>query len=162
MSCRKKDFSQSNKLLGLKDIAVISDKYCIEFKSPSVDEFSNLRNKIGWDQVDFDVAKNSLDNSLFHVTIRDKSKVIGMGRVVGDGSMYFYIQDVVVDPTYQNTGIGSALMEQIEQYLSIAAKKGSTIGLLAAKGKEAFYARYGYTQRPNNSLGNGMCKFVQN
>jgi len=83
-----------------------------------------------------------------------------MGRIVGDGAMYFYIQDVVVDPDYQNLGIGSALMKNIENYLFIEAKKGSTIGLLAAKGKEDFYTRYGYTNRPNELLGNGMCKFI--
>ena len=83
-----------------------------------------------------------------------------MGRVVGDGAMYFYIQDVIVDPYYQQVGIGSVVMEYIEHYLSVSAKKGSTIGLLAAKEKEAFYAKYGYIKRPNDSLGNGMCRFI--
>jgi ribosomal protein S18 acetylase RimI-like enzyme len=135
-------------------------KYHILFESPSVEDFIALRHKIGWGETDFEMAKNSLANSLFHVVIRDQSSIIGMGRVVGDGSMYFYVQDVVVDPDYQKQGIGHALMLEIERYLSDAAKKGSTIGLLAAKGKESFYSRYGYTLRPNDSLGNGMCKFI--
>ena len=142
------------------EIVVNSDKYSIQLESPSINEFLNLRNKIGWGELDFNLAKTSLNNSLFHVIVRDKSQLIGMGRIVGDGAMYFYIQDVIVDPSYQNSGVGSALMEQIESYLSVAAKKGSTIGLLAAKGKEAFFTRYSYILRPNNSLGNGMCKFV--
>ena len=137
-----------------------ADKYSIKLESPSIEEFLNLRNKIGWGELDFNMAKTSLENSLFHVIIRDQSQLIGMGRVVGDGAMYFYIQDVIVDPSYQNSGVGAILMRQIESYLSVAAKKGSTIGLLAAKGKEAFYTRYGYILRPSNSLGNGMCKFV--
>jgi ribosomal protein S18 acetylase RimI-like enzyme len=83
-----------------------------------------------------------------------------MGRIVGDGAMYFYIQDVIVDPSYQGTGVGSILMDQIENYLSVAAQKGSTVGLLAAKGKEDFYIRYDYMLRPSNTLGSGMCKFV--
>jgi GNAT superfamily N-acetyltransferase len=83
-----------------------------------------------------------------------------MGRIVGDGAMYFYIQDVIVDPSYQGTGVGSILMDHIEHYLSIAAQKGSTVGLLAAKGKEDFYIRYDYMLRPSNTLGSGMCKFV--
>jgi len=136
------------------------NNYIIKLESPSPEEFSMLRNKIGWGEVDINLAKVSLDNSLFHVTIRDKSQLIGMGRVVGDGAMYFYIQDVVVDPNYQNMGIGSALMIKIESFLLISARKGSTIGLLAAKGKEAFYVKYGYTQRTNDFLGNGMCRFV--
>ncbi len=83
-----------------------------------------------------------------------------MGRVVGDGVMYLYIQDVAVDPDYQGLGIGDVIMTAIENYLSINVIKGATIGLLAAQGKEAFYARYGYIERPNTSLGHGMCKFV--
>jgi len=135
-------------------------EYITTLESPSVEEFSILRTKIGWGVIDFEMTRNSLANSLFHVVIRDQSKLIGMGRVVGDGSMYFYIQDVVVDPDYQKQGIGNILMVQIEAYLLEAAKKGSTIGLLAAKGKESFYTRFGYTLRPSDSLGNGMCKFV--
>ena len=106
------------------------------------------------------MAENSLDHSLFHVVIRDQSKLIGMGRIIGDGFMYFYVQDLVVDPDYQKQGIGNALMAQIENYLFASAKRGSTIGLLAAKGKEGFYTRFGYMTRPNDSLGNGMCKFA--
>lgn len=136
------------------------DKYDISFESPSALEFSNLRNKIGWGETDVNMAKVSLENSLFHVVIRDQSKLIGMGRVVGDGAMYFYVQDVVVDPDYQKQGIGNVLMVQIEEYLSSATNKGSTVGLLAAKGKEGFYTRFGYVLRPSDSLGNGMCKFI--
>jgi ribosomal protein S18 acetylase RimI-like enzyme len=137
------------------------DKYNLKLESPSAEEFLTLRKKIGWEGVDLDVAKSSLNNTLFHVVIRHQSQLIGMGRVVGDGAMYFYIQDVVVDPEYQNLGIGSALMEQIENYLASATANGATIGLLAAKGKENFYKRYDYIQRPSNSLGHGMCRFVK-
>jgi len=142
------------------EIAVDFDKYSVKLESPSIEEFLNLRDQIGWGELDFNLAKTSLNNSLFHVIVRDKSQLIGMGRIVGDGAMYFYIQDVIVVPSYQNSGVGSVLMDQIEKYLSVAAKKGSTIGLLAAKGKEAFYTRYGYMLRPSDSLGNGMCRFV--
>ena len=83
-----------------------------------------------------------------------------MGRVVGDGAMYFYIQDVIVTPTHQGQGLGHQIMLNIEEYLQSAAAQGATVGLLAAKGKEPFYQRYGYVSRPNTLLGNGMCKFV--
>ena len=45
-------------------------------------------------------------------------------------------------------------------YLSKTAKKGSTIGLLAAKGKEGFYQRFKYIERSGEPLGKGMCKFI--
>jgi len=138
----------------------LTDDFQVKLVSPTVGEFLALREKVGWQGIAIDSAESSLINSLFHVVIYHDTKLVGMGRVVGDGVMYFYIQDVVVDPAYQNVGLGAALMEKIESYLSTAATKGATIGLLAAKGKEAFYARYGYVERPNTSLGHGMCKFV--
>jgi len=106
------------------------------------------------------MANASLENSLFHVVVHHDSQLIAMGRVVGDGAMYFYIQDVIVEPKHQNNGIGHLLMHHIEDYLAIAAQPGATIGLMAAKGKEGFYQRYSYVIRPNNTLGHGMCKFV--
>lgn len=139
---------------------VLAEKFCLKLDSPSVEDFLTLRTKVGWGDLDVNIAEKSLKNSLFHVIIRNDGQLVGMGRVVGDGAMYFYIQDVVVDPSYQKQGIGAALMAKIEDYLSNATNQGSTIGLLAAQGKEAFYSRYGYTLRPNSSLGHGMCKFI--
>ena len=51
-------------------------------------------------------------------------------------------------------------MLNIEQYLQTAANKGGTIGLMAAQGKTGFYLRYGYIERPNATLGPGMCRFI--
>ena len=121
---------------------------------------SELRAKVGWDDTNLNMAQCSLDNSLFHVTARVSSKCIGMGRVIGDGVMFFYVQDLVVHPDFQQQGIGDALMLEIEKYLNVAAKKGSTIALLSAQGKEGFYSRYGYLERSGEPLGKGMCKFV--
>ena len=132
----------------------------IKLESPTAQEFLTLRKKVGWHSISINEAETSLHNSLFHVSIYIDTQLVGMGRVIGDGVMYFYIQDVVVDPIYQGVGIGVAIMENIERYLGNAANEGSTIGLLAAKGKEAFYAQYGYIERPNTSLGHGMCKFI--
>ncbi|WDD99923.1 GNAT family N-acetyltransferase [Thalassomonas actiniarum] len=128
--------------------------------SPSVAEFAGLREKIGWGQTDKAMAATSLANSLFHVLLRDQDKLIAMGRVIGDGAMFFYIQDVIVDPDYQQQGLGHIIMKQIESYLLTAAKTGATVGLLAARGKEGFYRRYGYRDRCGETLGLGMCKFV--
>ena len=139
---------------------MLAAKFCLTLETPSVEDFLILRSKVGWGDLEANLAEKSLNNSLFHVIIRHDEQLVGMGRVVGDGAMYFYIQDVVVDPSYQKQGIGSALMDKIEGYLSDATSEGSTIGLLAAQGKEAFYSRYDYTQRPNSSLGHGMCKFI--
>lgn len=132
----------------------------VDFTAPKVEDFLSLREKIGWQNVSAKDAKASLDNSLFHVAVYFEEQLVGMGRIVGDGVMYFYIQDVVVTPKAHGLGIGTLLMKQIEDYIAKNAKQGATIGLLSAKGKEGFYRRFGYTNRPNETLGHGMCKFI--
>ncbi|WP_281555972.1 GNAT family N-acetyltransferase [Thalassomonas sp. RHCl1] len=137
-----------------------TENFTISHLSPSVAEFAALREKIGWGKTDEKMAEISLANSLFHVTLREQDRLIAMGRVIGDGAMFFYIQDVIVAPGYQQRGLGHIVMQQIEDYLLSAAATGATIGLLAAKGKEGFYRRYGYRDRCGETLGLGMCKFV--
>jgi ribosomal protein S18 acetylase RimI-like enzyme len=132
----------------------------IENYQPALEEFITLRSKVGWGETPKQLAKVALDNSLFHVVARNDNRLIGMARIVGDGALFFYIQDLVVDPDYQNNGIGNLLMQNLESYLSKAALKGATIGLLSALGKEDFYSRYGYKERTGSPLGFGMCKFV--
>lgn len=138
----------------------LPENFEIKFSGPCVDDFVTLRRKVGWHSSDKETVQISLTNSLFHVAIYSDIQLIAMGRIIGDGAMYFYIQDVVVDPDYQGMGLGAVVMESIEEHLSKTAKKGATIGLLSAKGKEEFYARYAYLQRPSSSLGSGMCKFI--
>ena len=138
---------------------MISDCEILE-KAPSTDQFLKLRERVAWGAISEELADNSLSNSLYHVSIYQQGALIGMGRVVGDGYLYFYIQDVVVHPEYQGHGLGALLMKKIEDYLSTAAVAGSTVGLFAVRGKEAFYEKFGYQIRSGNPMGLGMCRFT--
>lgn len=127
---------------------------------PKLDEFIALRANVGWGDTPACLGQSALNNSLFHVIARRNEELVGMARIVGDGAIFFYIQDLIVSPEYQHKGIGDLLMQSIECYLSKAATSGSTVGLFSAAGKEAFYARYGYKMRNGAPLGFGMCKFI--
>ncbi len=139
---------------------VKKEHYQVFHQPPTVTEFCALRKQAGWGETCPEMARQSLQNSLYSVCIRQSQKLLAMGRVVGDGAMYFYIQDVIVDPVYQGQGLGHEIMLNIEQYLQTAANKGATIGLMAAQGKTGFYLRYGYIERPSATLGPGMCRFI--
>lgn len=82
-----------------------------------------------------------------------------MARVIGDGGLVYYIQDVIVLPEYQGKGIGAQLMEAVMAYLRAHAQHKTIVGLMSAGGKEDFYRRYGFTLRPNEKLGAGMTIF---
>ncbi|PNH90590.1 GNAT family N-acetyltransferase [Vibrio diazotrophicus] len=132
----------------------------ILLEAPSAEEFITLRETANWKSPSLVHVTQSIQNSLFHVTIRTGKDLIAMARIVGDGVMYFYIQDVVVSPNHRQKGLGSILMQEIERYLEQNAPSNATVGLLAATGKESFYERYGYVIRPTEALGHGMCKFT--
>lgn len=72
---------------------------------------------------------------------------------MGDGGIYFYVQDVIVHPDHQGKGVGRSIMNAIMHYLRSMAEEGSYIGLMAAKNVEGFYELYGFRRRPGNRPG---------
>ncbi len=87
-------------------------------KTPTLDEYKYLCSVVGLDNhINFNVAEISLENSIFAVTVKSSDKVIGMGRIVGDGAIYFYIQDVIVHPSYRGMDIGKKIMNTLVKYL---------------------------------------------
>ena len=80
-------------------------------------------------------------------------KLIGLGRIVGDGSIYFYIQDIIVVPEYQGQGLGKVIMKELMQYLKDNANHNSLIGLMAAEGVEKFYHKFGFITRSTSKPG---------
>lgn len=140
------------------------DKYrmdvSIDFESPSVKEFNSLREAVGWRLMSEKATQRSLYGSLFCCCVREQQKMVGFGRIIGDGAMYFYLQDVMIHPDHQGKGVGSSVMQHLEAWLADHLAPGGTAALLAATGKEGFYKRYGYQVRPDKDTGAGMSKFV--
>ena len=126
---------------------------------PNPTDYNYLRESVGWRTHPEDVIAESLPLSLYCICAVDNQQVIGMGRILGDNGLAFYIQDVIVLPEYQGRGIGGQLMDRLMAYIRLHAKKNAFIGLMAAVGKESFYERYGFTTRPNQDLGAGMTMY---
>lgn len=75
-----------------------------------------------------------------------------MGRIVGDGHVYFYVQDVIVVPEYQQAGLGKSIVERLMQFLDRAApaKSGAFLGLMTEPHLTRFYDRFGFETYPVN------------
>lgn len=131
-------------------------KYRVEIRKLETSEYQSLRKTAGWHIIDFNVSEKALEKDLYSLCVYDGDTIIGMGRIVGDGAIYFYIQDVVVIPEYQGKGVGKMIMDNIETYLHNNANHNSFVGLMAAEGVTKFYHQFGYTKRPEN--GPGMYK----
>jgi GNAT superfamily N-acetyltransferase len=106
--------------------------------------------------------KTGLINSAFIVAAKDGESTVGMARIVSDGGYVYFIVDVLVLPEYQRKGIGKSMMEKVMEYIRSNLHEGYCIqvDLLAAKGKENFYKKFGFIERPNDSYGCGMTQRI--
>ena len=123
---------------------------------PSVQEYLTLRRAINWRIVDDEASKKGLQGSLYCVCAELNDELIGMARVIGDSGLYFYIQDVIVLPRYQKMRIGILLMKKIMSFLEENISPQTVVGLMASKGKESFYEKFGFIKRPSERRGHGM------
>jgi ribosomal protein S18 acetylase RimI-like enzyme len=128
-------------------------------KLPTAQEYNWLRDLVGWRIYQEDVIEKALPNTLYCVCAYWGEKLVGMARIIGDGGMVYYIQDVIVIPEYQRRGIGTQMMDAIMGYIRLHASQNSIIGLMSAVGKEAFYEKYGFMVRPTEKYGAGMTIF---
>lgn len=124
-------------------------KYEIETRLPTLAEYRELCESVGWgDALNFDVAASALKNSVTGLIVRlETGQVIAMGRVVGDGAIYFYIQDIVVAPDYQKQGVGTAVLSGLFDYLIENAPSKSFIGLFSTPYAVEFYRRFTLEKR---------------
>ena len=123
---------------------------------PTTQEYNNLRKAVGWRTHREDAIEKGMPNTLYCICAYVDDELVGMARVVGDGGLAYYIQDVIVIPACQRQGMGTQIMDRIMLYLRDAIEQKATIGLQAAPGKEAFYEKYGFARLPNDKRGAGM------
>ena len=130
----------------------------------SVAEYMNLRRSVGWPSLTERQAELALENCIYMISAYDDNgKLIGMGRIVGDGAVICYIQDLIVLPEYHGRGVGSALMKHLKNYVISLSADGERmmLALMCAKGRESFYEKHGFTPRPTEGLGPGMILYLE-
>ncbi|VFM97556.1 MAG: Acetyltransferase (GNAT) domain-containing protein [Candidatus Kentron sp. G] len=122
-------------------------------KLPTPYEYNRLRKSVGWHCIDNERAETALNSSLFSVCAIGEERLAGLGRVTGDGAVYFYVQDIIVLPEFQGSGTGRKIMERVMGYLdeSAPAGSGAFIGLMTAPGTSGFYHGYGFRPLPDDS-----------
>ncbi len=132
-------------------------------ETPTVDVYLELRKKVGWKDLTRKQAEMALSNSLAVFVAYDNDKPIGMGRLVGDGAVICYIQDLIVVPQSQSQGVGSVLIDKIIEYVKEISQDGTEmmLALMCAKGREVFYHKHGFISRPTDSLGPGMIRYIK-
>lgn len=138
-------------------------KICYVENQLTPNEFNALRASAGMLPKPLPQVQKALENDLFSIAAFHEGTIVGMARLVGDGSLYWYVQDVAVLPPYQGQGIGKKWMLRLMEYVKTQSPPGTvtTVGLMAAKGKEGFYTGLGFHSRPNEKEDPGMMMLVE-
>ena len=122
------------------------------------EQFCDLQEAVGFGRPNVNQIELALKNCIYLVSAQVDDKIVGMGRLVGDGARIVYIQDIFIQPEFQNKGIGRAIMNNLLEHINKIALPGTTItiGLMSARDKESFYEKFGFWSRPNEKEGAGM------
>ena len=83
-----------------------------EFKA---DEILQLYAQVGWTAYteDLPALECGYKNSLLVLAAYENGELLGIVRVVGDGTTIVFVQDILVRPQFQRRGIGSALLQAV-------------------------------------------------
>ncbi|MEM9647182.1 MAG: GNAT family N-acetyltransferase [Bacteroidota bacterium] len=133
----------------------------VELRPLTLEDYQMLRATTDWVDLEDDKVSSALERDLFSVCFHVDAEAVGMGRVVGDGAIYFYIQDVIVHPKCQGIGIGKLIMEKIMAFLQHSISGYAFIGLMAAEGVGGFYHQFGFRERSLDALGMYMVMNVE-
>lgn len=124
----------------------------------TVQQFCDLQESVGFGRPNENQMEIALKNSLYRISIEEDKKIIGMGRIIGDGARVFYLQDIFINSDYQRRGIGTVIVKKLLSHIENIAVRDCDIMIciMASKGKEDFYKKFNFRVRPNEHEGSGM------
>ena len=128
------------------------------------EEYMEMRRLVGWSEFPLEQAKEGIAHSAYIACFRKEGRPIALARVIWDHGYVVYIADVIVVPEYQGSGLGRELMNRVIAFIRGTVLKPGyrvMVSLQAAKGKEAFYERFGFIRRPNDDTGCGMHQWME-
>jgi GNAT superfamily N-acetyltransferase len=127
--------------------------YSLHHHIPSSAVYRHLRVSAGLSDKSESAAATGLAGSLFAVMVRLDDEPVGMGRVIGDGGLFFQVVDIAVLPAHQGQGLGKAIMQAIASWLETHVPASGYVSLIADGQAQQLYARYGFALTAPQSVG---------
>jgi len=128
--------------------------YRLVERVPSVEDYNRVRSVAGLGRRDPAAANVGLPNTLFGVCVESDGRVVGIGRIIGDGGLFFQVVDVAILPEHQAEGLGARVMDALMSWLRDNAPTDAYVQLIAEEGAVRFYEGYGF--RVRTPEGSGM------
>jgi GNAT superfamily N-acetyltransferase len=111
---------------------------------PTVAEFSAITAAVGFKPHAEEAIAIGLANSWCAVCALSDGVVVGVGRIVGDGALHFYLTGIMIVPEFQRQGIGTRIVEVLLDRVKEIPYANTLVEALPLPGLESFYARFGF------------------
>lgn len=122
-------------------------------RTPTVEEFCELRAKNGLTPKSAEAAARGLPNTIYAVVVEHEGRAIGMGRVIGDGGTAFQLTDIAVMGEYRGKGLGKQIVKALVDWLEANAPKSAYVSLIADGPAKDLYAQFGFKETAPVSVG---------
>ncbi|WP_263383008.1 GNAT family N-acetyltransferase [Granulicella arctica] len=132
---------------------MLDKEYDLVIGTPSAKEYRQLRVAAGLSPRSADAAEAGLPNTIFGVVIHCRGRLVGMGRVVGDGGLSFQLVDIAVEPEHQRRGLGKTIVRSLVDYVRKSASTGAHVSLLADGDAKHLYEKFGFVPTAPASVG---------
>lgn len=127
--------------------------YTFHPETPSEVDYLRLRIAAGLTPKTAEGAAAGLPNTQFAVVARQGDQAVGMGRLVGDGGLFYQVVDMAVMPEHQGRGIGKAIMKRLIDHIDAHAPAGAYVSLIADGEANRLYAQFGFEPTAPRSIG---------
>ncbi len=125
------------------NVSASRESVVYEDRLPTAAEFHELFEAVGWPSYEPEAVPIALAGSLLGVVAHVDGEVAAMGRVVGDGGKFFYVQDVVVRPKYQGHGVGRETVTRLLDEIERIAPGAPFVGVFATPEAIPLYREMG-------------------
>lgn len=132
--------------------------YTLRAGVPTPTDYLKLRRESGLTPRTLEQASLALPGSwaACHVVETESGATVGMGRLIGDGGWYFHVVDMAVLPAHQRRGIGDRILTWLLDQVREQAPSDAFVSLMADPPGRRLYARHGFTERRELSIGMAM------
>jgi len=115
-------------------------------ESVDIDELVTLYDAVGWSAYtrEPETLRAAIAGSSFVVTARRGTRLVGLARAISDGAMDCYLQDVLIAPDQQRSGVGRALVTVVLDRYSGVQRKVLLTG--DEPRQRAFYESLGWAE----------------
>ena len=137
----------------------LTEAYTLRHAIPTVEDYLGLRIAAGLSPHDRAAAEAGLPNSIVSVIVEFESQTVAMGRVVGDGGLFFQVVDIAVHPTHQGKGLGKGIMRDLMDRLAQKLEAPAYVSLIADGDANHLYGRYGFL--PVAPMSQGMARWLE-